>query len=146
MNGNSDFESPAARQPETPAPLGSVENLVLFQKFEDFIDYFEPIVERFPSFERYALRTQIKTCMYRIYEMIIRTNSSRNKMQGWYDIDVELKVLRGYIRRSRKRGSRYLSKKSYETACKLLAEIGRINGGLINKEKEKSGAASYTRK
>jgi hypothetical protein len=145
MNGNPDFEIPAARKPET-APLGSVENLKLFQKVEDFIDYFEPIVERFPSFERYAIRTQIKNCMYRIYEMIIRTNSSRNKLQGWYDIDVELKILRGYVRRSRKRGSRYLSKKSYETASKMLVEIGKLIGGLINKDKEKQGSVSYTRK
>jgi hypothetical protein len=65
-------------------------------------------------------------------------------MQGWYDIDVELKVLRGYVRRSRKRGSRYLSKKSYEAACKHLNEIGRIIGGLINKERSK--AAPYTQK
>jgi len=143
MNGNPDFQNKAALD---SAPLGSVENLVLFQKFEDFIDYFEPIVERYPSFERYALRTHIKTCMYRIYEMIIRTNSSKNKMAGWYDIDVELKILRGYVRRSRKRGSRYLSKKSYETASKFLAEIGRINGGLINKEKTKQGMAPYSNK
>jgi hypothetical protein len=143
MNGNPVFEPPAARNHEA-APLGSVENLALFQKHEDFIDYFEPIIERFPSFERYALRTQIKNCMYRIYEMIIRNNSRRDKIQGWYDIDVELKILRGYVRRSRKRGSRYLSIKSYETACKKLGEIGRIIGGLINKEKNKS--APYTRK
>ena len=138
MPGNPDFKDTA----RSLAPPGSVENLVLFQKFEDFIDYFEPIVERFPSFERYALRTCIKNCMYRIYEMIIRTNSSKNKMAGWYDIDVELKILRGYVRRSRKRGSKYLSKKSYETASKYLAEVGRLNGGLINKEKTKQ-AASY---
>jgi hypothetical protein len=143
MNGNSDFKNEAAA---IPPLLGSVENLMLFQKFEDFIDYFEPIIERFPSFERYALRTHIKSCMYRIYEMIIRTNSSKNKMTGWYDIDVELKILRGYVRRSRKRGSRYLSKKSYEAASKYLAEIGRLNGGLIKKEKEKQGSVPYTRK
>jgi len=143
MNGTPDFESQAARKPAT---LGSVENLLLFQKFENFIDYLEPIVERFPSFERYALRTYIKTCMYRVYELIIRTNSSSNKKQGWYDIDVELKILKGYLRRSRKRGSRYLSKKSYEHASKMLAEIGRLNGGLINREKAKVNSAPYTRK
>jgi len=147
MPGNSDFSSTiaAARNPE-PAPLGSVENLKLFQKFEDFIDYFEPITERFPGFERYAIRTQIKNCMYRIYEMIIRTNSSKNKLQGWFDIDVELKILRGYVRRSRKRGSRYLSKKSYETASLKLSEIGKLNGGLIKREKEKYERGPYTQK
>lgn len=137
MNGNSDFETPAAVKSEATPPLGSVENLVLFQKVEDFIDYFEPIIEKFPSFERYALRTYIKCCMFRIYEMIIRTNSSRDKLQGWFNIDVELKVLRGYVRRSRKRGSRYLSKKSYETAFRKLNEIGRVLGGLIKGERNR---------
>ena len=143
MIGNPDLTSPAGQK---PVALGSVENLLLFHKIEGFIDYFEPIVERFPSFERYAMRTYIKACMYRIYELIIRTNSSANKRQGWYDIDVELKILKGYLRRSRKRGSRYLSKKSYEHAGKMLAEIGRLNGGLINKEKAKSNSVPYARK
>jgi hypothetical protein len=132
MTGNSDFVSPEARLFQG-APLGSVENLKLFQRFEDFIDYFEPIIERFPAYERYALCTHIKDCMYRIYEKIIRTNASKNKVPGWHDIDIELKILRGFVRRSRKRGSRYLSIKSYETACKRLSEIGKLLGGLIKK-------------
>jgi hypothetical protein len=132
MTGNSDFASPEARLFQD-APLGSVENLKLFQRFEDFIDYFEPIIERFPAYERYALCTHIKDCMYRIYEKIIRTNASKNKVPGWYDIDIDLKILRGFVRRSRKRGSRYLSIKSYETACKRLSEIGKLLGGLIKK-------------
>jgi hypothetical protein len=132
MTGNSDFASPEARLFQG-APLGSVENLKLFQRFEDFIDYFEPIIERFPAYERYALCTHIKDCMYRIYEKIIRTNASKNKVPGWYDIDIDLKILRGFVRRSRKRGSRYLSIKSHETACKRLSEIGKLLGGLIKK-------------
>jgi hypothetical protein len=131
MPGKSDFPTGVAVNFET-APLGSVERLKLFQKFEDFVDYFEPIVERFPAYERYALCTHIKKCMYRIYETIIRTNSSKDKLRGWYDVDVELKILRSYVRRSRKRGSKYLSIKSYETASKRLSEIGKLLGGLIN--------------
>jgi hypothetical protein len=133
MSGETDFSSEPARGFES-APLGSVENLKLFQKFEDFMDYFEPIVLRFPAYERYALCTSIKNCMNRIYEKILRTNSARVKLAGWFDVDVDLKILRGYIRRSRKRGSKYLSKKSYETANKRLSEIGRLLGGLIKKE------------
>jgi hypothetical protein len=79
--------------------------------------------------------------MNRIYEKIIRTNSIKAKLAGWYEIDVDLKILRGYVRRSRKRGSKFLSKRSYETATKRLSEIGRLLGGLINKEK-----APYTQK
>lgn len=120
-------------QPSPRYPPGAVENLKLFQKFEDFIDYFEPVVERFPAYEKQVLCAAIKNCMYRIYEKIIRTNSSRNKIPGWYDIDVDLKILQGYVRRSRKKGSKYLSIRSYETASKKLLEIGRILGGIIKK-------------
>jgi hypothetical protein len=131
MTGNPDFPTKPAPSYQTGA--GNVETLKLFQKFEDFMDWMEPIVDRFPAFERYALRTAIKNCMYRIYEKIIRNNSFKNKIPGWYDIDVDLKILRGYMRRSRKRGSRYLSKKSYETASKNLVEIGKLLGGLIKR-------------
>jgi hypothetical protein len=128
-------ESAPGRQglPGNKYPPGSVENLALFQKFEDFMDYFEPIVERFPSYEKAVLCASVKNCMNRIYEKIIRTNSSKNKLPGWYDIDIDLKILQRFVRRSRKKGSKYLSKRGYETASKRLLEIGKILGGLIKK-------------
>lgn len=71
--------------------------------------------------------------MYGIYEKIIRTNSVKNKIPGWYDIDLDLKILKRYVSRSRKKGSKYLSKRSHETAVKKLLEIGKLLGGLIKK-------------
>jgi len=112
---------------------GNVANLALFQKFTDFMDYFEPIVNRFPSYEKNSLCVNIQNCMQRIMEKIIITNRSRNKVAGWYDVDTELEILRAYIRRSRKKGSKYLSIRSHETAVKYLSEVGRILGGLIKK-------------
>ena len=115
------------------AATGSVANLALFQKFEDFMNYFEPIVNRFPSYEKNSLCANIHNCMFRITEKIIKTNRSANKAAGWYDVDTELEILRMYVRRSRKKGSKYLSIRSYETAVKKLSEVGRILGGLIKK-------------
>lgn len=115
------------------APKGNVANLILFQKFEDFIIYFEPIVERFPRYEVLALSTDIKRIMNNIFELIIITNRTRNKLPGWFEIDTKLEVLRHYVRRARKKGSKYLSTKSYETAVKKLSEVGKILGGIIRK-------------
>jgi hypothetical protein len=112
---------------------GNVANLALFQKFEDFMDYFEPVISRFPSYEKNTLCANIKSCMYRIMEKIIKTNRSKDKVAGWYEVDTELEILRLYVRRSRKKGSKYLSIRSYETAVKQLSEVGRILGGLIKK-------------
>ena len=52
---------------------GNVQNLILFRKFEDFIIYFEPRIEKFPHYEHFALETDIKNCLHRIIELIIRT-------------------------------------------------------------------------
>jgi hypothetical protein len=117
------------------AKNGNVANLALFQKYIDFMDWFEPIVERFPAYERFALCTSIKQCMNTIMELIIETNASKNKVAGWLRVDVKLEILRTYTRRSRTKGSKYLSKRSYETAVKKLSEAGRILGGLIKKER-----------
>jgi len=118
---------------KTEFRTGNVQNLVLFRKFEDFIIYFEPLVEKFPHYEHFALETDIKNCLHRTMELIIRTNRSSRKVEGWYKVDTEFEILRFYIRFAHSKGSKYLSHHSYETACKMMAELGRILGGLINK-------------
>ena len=118
---------------KTEFRTGNVQNLVLLRKFEDFIIYFEPLVEKFPHYEHFALETDIKNCLHRTMELIIRTNRSSRKVEGWYKVDTEFEILRFYIRFAHSKGSKYLSHHSYETACKMMAELGRILGGLINK-------------
>ena len=108
---------------------GSVWKLELFQKFYDFDTWFEPIIERFPTFEKSAWCAEIKRLIINIIRLIIKTNKSRNKLPGWYEIDANLDVLRIYTRRMREK--KYLSPRTYETAVKRLAEIGKILGGLI---------------
>jgi len=112
---------------------GNVENLTLFRKFEDFVYYFEPIVERFPHREHFALQADIKRCLHRIIELIIVTNKSSRKLEGWHKVDTELEILKFYVRLSYKKGSSYLTFHGYETAEKKLVEIGKILGGLIKK-------------
>jgi hypothetical protein len=53
-------------------------------------------------------------------------------MPGWYKVDTNLELLKIYIRRMRQK--KYLSTRTYETAVKRLAEIGKILGGLINRK------------
>ena len=113
----------------TKYPAGSVWNLLLFQKFYDFDVYFEPIIERFPAFEKSAWCAQIKNTLIDTIKLILITNKARDKMPGWYKVDTNLELLKIYIRRMRQK--KYLSTRTYETAVKRLAEIGKILGGLI---------------
>ena len=113
-------------------PTGSVWNLFLFQKFYDFDVYFEPIIERFPAFEKSAWCAQIKNTLIDTIKLILITNKARDKMPGWYKVDTNLELLKIYIRRMRQK--KYLSTRTYETAVKSLVEIGKILGGLINRK------------
>ena len=113
-------------------PAGSVWNLLLFQKFYDFDVYFEPIIEGFPAFEKSAWCAQIKNTLIDTIKLILITNKARDKMPGWYKVDTNLELLKIYIRRMRQK--KYLSTRTYETAVKRLAEIGKILGGLINRK------------
>ena len=112
-------------------PAGSVWSLLLFQRFYDFDAYIEPIVERFPAFEKSAWCAQIKNALIETMRLIIATNKTRDKLPGWHRVDTNLELLKVYLRRMREK--KYLSTRSYETAEKRLAEIGRIVGGLINR-------------
>ena len=109
--------------------FGAVENLKLFQKFYDFIVYFEPIIERFPNFEKSAWCAEAKKQLIRMMRIVIVTNKTRQKTAGWHEFDTELTVLKMYVRRFREK--KYLSTNTYEHSVKLLDEIGKITGGLI---------------
>lgn len=115
-------------------PAGSVWNLALFQKFYDFDAYFEPIVERFPRFEKSAWCAEIKNLLIQTLALIIETNKARDKTAGWYKVDINLELLKVYIRRMREK--KYLSTRSYENSEKRLCEIGRILGGLVNRKRK----------
>jgi len=106
-----------------------LEGFILWQKLEDFVEWFFPIVDRFPKHEKFALCSQIKNTCYDILLKTIRTNKSKQKLSGLYEIDNQLDILRWLIRHSHRR--KYLSHHSYETASKMVAEIGRIVGGLL---------------
>ena len=116
----------------TNNPAGSVWNLLLFQKFYDFDAYIEPIIERFPAFEKSAWCAQIKNTLIATMKLIIETNKARDKLPGWFKVDTNLEILRIYFRRMREK--KYLSPRSYETAEKRLDEVGKILGGLIKRK------------
>lgn len=109
--------------------METTSKLALYQKMDDFITWIFPVIDRFPKFEKFALSSELKTQCYRLVRIIVRTNKSRDKLRGWYEVDVELEVLKWMIRHTHAR--KYLSPRSYETAARKVAEMGRITGGLI---------------
>lgn len=108
-----------------------MENLKILQKTYDMIKYGNSALMQYPKSEKYLLVSDIKRCMYHMLELIIRANKSRSKKALLFEIDVELDVLRTFLRLSADKDVKYLPLRKYEYWCKQLNEIGRMLGGWI---------------
>ena len=111
-------------------------DLRILQKTEDMILYANIALEQFPRSERYALAADIKQTMYSFYRLIITANKKYYKKTTLQDADVELEVLRGFIRLAANKEMRYLPMKKYEIWSKMLSEIGAMLGGWIKAMKQ----------
>lgn len=110
--------------------------LMIQQKVEDMILYGNQALMNFPRAERYAMAADIKRSMYTLYRLIITANKKYYKKTTLQDADVELAVLRGFIRLAANRETRYLPMNKYENWAKMLDEIGRMLGGWIKATKQ----------
>jgi len=59
-----------------------MQELVIKQKCEDMIKYCYIAIRQFPKSEKFTLAADIKKSMFRLLELIIRCNQSRNKQQS----------------------------------------------------------------
>jgi hypothetical protein len=121
-------EGSGAQPPEQKRT--TIQDFILYQKFNDFTGYLFPIVDRFPHREKFALCTHIKNQCYAIMQNIIDGYRAKSKYPTYYKIDGLLEFLRWLLRHSHERG--YLAHHSFETSSKLVNEVGRILGRLLN--------------
>jgi len=108
-------------------------DFALYEKLDDLAKWLFPVVEKFPKAEKFALCTQIKNSVYAMVRHTIRAQKSRDKLRWLFEVDLELEMLRHFIRHSF--GRRYLSGRKLKIATEHIAEIGRIIGGLIKRFK-----------
>lgn len=113
-----------------------MEDLKILQKTYDMILYANQCLKQFPRSERYALAADIKKSMYKLLRLIITANKRYYKKTTLQDIDIELSVLRAYIRLAADPNLKYLSIRKYEIWSKQLNEIGRMLGGWMKAMKK----------
>ena len=113
-----------------------MDELKILQKTEDMILYGNKALAQFPRSERYALAADIRQSMYTFYRLIITANKKYYKKTTLQDADVELEVLRGFIRLAANKEMRYLPMNKYENWAKMLSEIGRMLGWWIKAMKQ----------
>jgi len=103
---------------------------IFYQKFNDFIAYLFPIIDRFPHREKFTLCTQIKNACYEVMRNIIDAHRAKSKYVILFKIDGQLEFLRWLLRHAHERG--YLAHHSFETSGKMVGEVGKILGRLLN--------------
>lgn len=111
------------------------ENFKILQKTYDMILYGNCCLKQFPRSEKYALAADIKKSMYKLLRLLIETNKKYYKKTTLKQIDVELEILRFYIRLAADPQSKYLAIRKYENWAKMLNEIGRMFGGWLKSVK-----------
>lgn len=111
-----------------------MEELKIRQKCEDMIEFAYVQLRQFPKSEKHTLAADIKRSMFRLLALIVAANKRYYKKTMMQEIDVELDVLRSYVRLAMRLG--FLATKKYEAWAAQLTEIGRMLGGWMKSVKQ----------
>lgn len=108
------------------------QDLPVFIKWTEFVEWLFPHTEKFPRRARFTLALRIENYALDIIEDLVEARYSKEKIEILKRINLRLEKLRILLRLAH--GFRYLSTKSYEFAVKNLNEVGRMIGGWIKSQ------------
>ena len=107
------------------------QKLQLIPKIEKYIDYIINMIMKIPRTEKFSIGNEYKLSMYKMLENTLYISKLDNKKQCLEKInkiDAELNTQRIFLRIMDK--NKWIDKKKFENAMKLIYEIGKIIGGL----------------
>ena len=107
------------------------QKLQLIPKIERYIDYIINMIIKIPRTEKFSIGNEYKLSMYKMLENTLYISKLDNKKQCLEKInkiDAELNTQRIFLRIMDK--NKWIDKKKFENAMKLIYEIGKIIGGL----------------
>lgn len=108
------------------------ERLKLIPKYTNYMEYMIELLRMLPRTEKFNLGQEFKKVMYETFEniMYIDKLEDKNKMYYLNKIDAQINVQRVYLRIMAK--YQWISVDKFNIIMlEMLAEIGRILGGLI---------------
>ena len=91
--------------------------------------YGQICLKQFPKQEKHVLASDIRSTMYRMLELTIRANKKYHKKTTLQDLDIEIEVLRTFLRLSL--DNHYMNIHKYEVWTKMISEIGKMLGGWM---------------
>ncbi len=117
------------RKPETE------EDLPIFIKWTEFIEWLFPHTEKFPKRARFTLALRLENLALDIIEDLVEARYTRDKKAILRGINLRLEKMRILLRLAH--GFRYLSTQSYEFAVRSLNQVGSMIGGWIKQQDNK---------
>lgn len=111
------------------------EEMVIFARTFDLLEWLLPKSERFPRGYRFTLTQRMMDAALDLQEALItaETRQGRSRLAALRDADAALGRLRVYLRLAHR--WRWLSDGQYGHAGGMVGEIGRLLGGWLNAEK-----------
>ncbi len=110
----------------------AIEDLKIRQKIEDMMNYAYQTLNQYPKSEKYSLVKETKESILKLLKLTITCNKKYYKKTTLQELDVELDILRSYIRLGF--NLKYISPKKYENWSRMNDEIGRMIGGWIKSQ------------
>ena len=112
----------------------SENGLKLIPKAETYVEYIINLIIKLPRTEKFSIGTEYKQSMYKMLSEIMYLNkmdktNNNSVIVVLNKIDSLLMAQRIYLRIMVK--NKWIDKKKFDVAMRLIYEIGKILGGLI---------------
>jgi four helix bundle protein len=114
-----------------------MENLIVYQKMLELLQYSYIALKQFPKSEKFGLGADIKTQMYKIIELIVAANKRYYKKTTMQELDIAHEILRRQVEMAK--DLHFLPFRKYELMIVKIDEVGRLIGGWKKKLNEHRG-------
>lgn len=105
--------------------------LIIIPKIEKYIEYMLMILIKLPRTEKFSIGTELKTSMYEMLKYVLLASKveKRRRLELYNIVDSQIYYQRICIRIMY--NNKWIDMNKYKYSNELLAEIGKILGGLI---------------
>ncbi|WP_417539570.1 diversity-generating retroelement protein Avd [Marinobacter sp.] len=114
---------------ESPPSGAATHYAQLLARLEELEGYSHVALHQFPKLERHLLCAEIRQSLNRIQRLAITAWKRYHKQSTLKDLDIEIEVLRGWIRKSLR--LQYINAHRYQVWSEHIGQIGRMVGGWL---------------
>ncbi len=117
------------RRRDSDADAAPTAGLAILEKYEQFVDYFYPVLQNAPRRHGVARDMALKAVFEQV-EMIVAAGKSR-QISRLYIADANLAALRFWLRFMAHPGRKIITPHQHRVALTKLAEVGKMLGAWI---------------